>query len=150
MSNLFKGAIFDLDGVITGTAIVHSLAWESMFNTYLKEHALANSEPFVPFDPAEDYLKYVDGKPRMEGVKSFLESRGIELPFGEMDDSEEQETVCGLGNRKNSASLKFSSRGAGSLHLFGYPHRKPHSKRHPHRHCLLQPQLPAHPPARKT
>ena len=102
MSNLFKGAIFDLDGVITGTAIVHSLAWESMFNTYLKEHALANSEPFVPFDPAEDYLKYVDGKPRMEGVKSFLESRGIELPFGEMDDSEEQETVCGLGNRKNS------------------------------------------------
>ncbi len=101
MSNLFKGAIFDLDGVITGTAKVHSLAWESMFNTYLKEHALANSEPFVPFDPALDYLNYVDGKPRMEGVKSFLESRGIELPFGEMDDSEEKETICGLGNRKN-------------------------------------------------
>lgn len=102
MSKHFKGAIFDLDGVITGTAKVHSLAWESMFNGYLKEWAEQNSEPYVPFDPEEDYLKYVDGKPRMEGVKSFLASRDIELPFGELDDIPEKETVCGLGNRKNS------------------------------------------------
>jgi len=102
MSNLFKGAIFDLDGVITGTAKVHSLAWESMFNFFLKNHAEINDEPYVPFDPAHDYHKYVDGKPRMEGVKSFLASRDIELPFGELDDNPEKETVCGLGNRKNS------------------------------------------------
>ena len=102
MSNIFKGAIFDLDGVITGTAKVHSLAWESMFNSFLKNYAENNNEPYVPFDPAHDYHKYVDGKPRMEGVKSFLLSRDIELPFGELDDIPEKETVCGLGNRKNS------------------------------------------------
>lgn len=98
---MLKGVIFDLDGVVTGTAKIHSLAWESMFNTFLKEYAEANNEPFVPFDPALDYLKYVDGKPRMEGVRSFLESRDIELPFGEIDDIPEMPTICGLGNRKN-------------------------------------------------
>uniref|UniRef100_Q3AS35 Beta-phosphoglucomutase hydrolase n=1 Tax=Chlorobium chlorochromatii (strain CaD3) TaxID=340177 RepID=Q3AS35_CHLCH len=102
MSSSFKGAIFDLDGVITGTAKVHSLAWESMFNSFLQNYAEANNEPFVPFDPIHDYHKYVDGKPRMEGVKSFLFSRDIELPFGELDDNPENETICGLGNRKNS------------------------------------------------
>ncbi|MCW8797758.1 MAG: beta-phosphoglucomutase family hydrolase, partial [Prosthecochloris sp.] len=98
---MLKGVIFDLDGVITGTAKIHSLAWESMFNTFLKEYAEANSEPFIPFDPAQDYLKYVDGKPRMEGVRSFLESRDIELPFGDLDDIPEKSTICALGNRKN-------------------------------------------------
>lgn len=102
MGTVFKGAIFDLDGVITGTAKVHSLAWESMFNTFLKSNAETNGEPFVPFDPVHDYHRYVDGKPRMEGVKSFLASRNIELPFGDLDDSAEKETVCGLGNRKNA------------------------------------------------
>ncbi|MEI6846822.1 MAG: HAD-IA family hydrolase [Chlorobiaceae bacterium] len=102
MSNFFKGAIFDLDGVITGTAKIHSLAWESMFNIFLKNYAEINDETYVPFDPVHDYHKYVDGKPRMEGVKSFLISRNIDLPFGEMDDSPETETICGLGNRKNS------------------------------------------------
>ncbi|UZJ36648.1 beta-phosphoglucomutase family hydrolase [Prosthecochloris sp. SCSIO W1103] len=98
---MLKGVIFDLDGVVTGTAKIHSLAWESMFNEFLKEYAEANNEPFVPFDPGLDYLNYVDGKPRMEGVRSFLESREIELPFGEIDDVPEMPTVCGLGNRKN-------------------------------------------------
>ncbi|ANT64530.1 beta-phosphoglucomutase family hydrolase [Prosthecochloris sp. CIB 2401] len=98
---MLKGVIFDLDGVITGTAKIHSLAWESMFNTFLKKHAEESGEPFVPFDPASDYLKYVDGKPRMEGVRSFLESRNIELPFGDLDDSPEADTICGLGNLKN-------------------------------------------------
>jgi beta-phosphoglucomutase family hydrolase len=102
MSTNFKGVIFDLDGVITGTARIHSLAWEAMFNSFLKNHAEVNNEPYVPFNPGHDYLKYVDGKPRMEGVKSFLASRDIELPYGELDDIPEQETVCGLGNRKNS------------------------------------------------
>ena len=102
MSMNFKGVIFDLDGVITGTARIHSLAWEAMFNSFLKNYAEINNEPYVPFDPSHDYLKYVDGKPRMEGVKSFLASRDIEIPYGELDDIPEQETVCGLGNRINS------------------------------------------------
>ena len=102
MSNIFKGAIFDLDGVITGTAKVHSLAWESMFNSFLKNYAELNNGSYFPFDPAHDYHKYVDGKPRMEGVKSFLASRDIDLSFGELDDDPERNTVCGLGNRKNS------------------------------------------------
>jgi hypothetical protein len=82
----FKGVILDLDGVITGTARVHGLAWESMFNHYLKMVAERDGTPFVPFDREKDYLDYVDGKPRMDGVKSFLESRGIFLPFGDYDD----------------------------------------------------------------
>ena len=82
-STQFKGIIFDLDGVITGTARVHGLAWESMFNVFLKKTAKSENRPFVPFDPDVDYLQYVDGKPRMEGVKSFLESRNIkcQLPW---------------------------------------------------------------------
>jgi beta-phosphoglucomutase family hydrolase len=97
----FKGIIFDLDGVVTGTARVHGLAWESMFNDYLKMKADRNGTTLVPFDRERDYLEYVDGKPRMKGVESFLESRGIELPFGDYDDPPNKETVCGLGNRKN-------------------------------------------------
>ena len=97
----FKGVIFDLDGVVTGTARVHGLAWESMFNDYLKKVAERDGAPFVPFDREKDYLAYVDGKPRMDGVKSFLESRGIHLPFGDFSDSPKKETICGLGNRKN-------------------------------------------------
>ncbi len=97
----FKGAIFDLDGVITGTARVHALAWESMFNVFLKKIAKRKNKPFVPFDRKDDYLQYVDGMPRMEGVKSFLKSRGIEFPFGKYSDPPDRETVCGMGNRKN-------------------------------------------------
>jgi beta-phosphoglucomutase family hydrolase len=97
----FKGVILDLDGVVTGTARVHGLAWESMFNDYLKDRADRDGTPYIPFDPEGDYLEYVDGKPRMKGVESFLESRGIQLPFGDYDDPPEKETVCGLGNRKN-------------------------------------------------
>jgi beta-phosphoglucomutase family hydrolase len=100
-SSKFKGAIFDLDGVVTGTARVHALAWESMFNVFLKKIAKRENKPFVPFDPENDYLQYVDGKPRMEGVKSFLKSRGVEFPFGEYSDPPDRETICGMGNRKN-------------------------------------------------
>ncbi len=97
----FKGAIFDLDGVITGTARLHSKAWEKMFNEYLKMVAERDEKPFVPFDPEKDYLEYVDGKLRQLGVKSFLESRGISLPLGDLDDPPEKETLGGLGNKKN-------------------------------------------------
>ena len=103
----FKGVILDLDGVVTGTARVHGLAWESMFNDYLKEKADRDDTPFIPFDQEGDYLEYVDGKPRMKGVESFLESRGIQLPFGDYDDPPNKETVCGLGNRKNKDFQKI-------------------------------------------
>lgn len=97
----FKGAIFDLDGVLTGTARIHALSWESMFNDFLKKAAEKEGKTFLPFDRKDDYLQYVDGKPRFQGVKSFLQSRGYELPFGDSEDPPEEETICGLGNRKN-------------------------------------------------
>jgi beta-phosphoglucomutase family hydrolase len=93
--------LFDLDGVLTKTALVHDKAWKQMFDGFLEARAEKNGEEFVPFDEGDDYNEYVDGKPRYDGVRSFLESRGIELPEGEPDDSPEKETVCGLGNRKN-------------------------------------------------
>ena len=98
---LFEAVIFDLDGVITRTALVHSHAWKKMFDDYLLQREKEFGEPFKEFTQKDDYLPYVDGKPRYEGVKSFLESRGLHLPFGDPSDSVELETVCGLGNRKN-------------------------------------------------
>ena len=98
----FESVVFDLDGVITKTATVHSHAWKKMFDDYLKNREKTHNEPFKEFTQAE-YLAYVDGKPRYDGVKSFLESRNIELPFGSPEDGPEQETVCGLGNKKNAA-----------------------------------------------
>jgi len=98
---LFEAAIFDLDGVITRTALVHSHAWKKMFDDYLRQREQEHGEAFKEFTQKDDYLPYVDGKPRYEGVKSFLESRGIHIPFGDPSDTVEMETVCGLGNRKN-------------------------------------------------
>ncbi|MBN2639352.1 MAG: beta-phosphoglucomutase family hydrolase [Bacteroidales bacterium] len=98
----FDAVIFDLDGVITQTALVHSHAWKKMFDEFLKKHAEENGTTFQEFT-RENYLEYVDGKPRYDGVKSFLESRNIELPFGSPEDTPDMETVCGLGNKKNEA-----------------------------------------------
>jgi len=95
------GVIFDLDGVITLTASVHAAAWKKLFDRFLEEKAQETGEPFEPFDIEADYRTYVDGKPRVEGVKSFLESREIELPEGSQNDSPEAPTAWGLGNRKN-------------------------------------------------
>ncbi|MBK7213743.1 MAG: beta-phosphoglucomutase family hydrolase [Bacteroidales bacterium] len=97
----FEAVIFDLDGVITKTALVHSRAWKKMFDDYLLDRQTRFGEAFREFTQKDDYLPYVDGKPRYEGVKSFLASRGIELPFGTPEDDPANETVCGLGNRKN-------------------------------------------------
>ncbi len=97
----FDAVIFDLDGVITATASVHSRAWKQMFDEYLRRRETEHGEAFREFTHAEDYLPYVDGKPRYKGVASFLESRGIEIPFGDTEDQPSVETVCGLGNRKN-------------------------------------------------
>jgi len=99
----FKAVIFDLDGVITKTALVHAAAWKKMFDEYLLSREERFGEAFKPFTHAQDYLPYVDGKPRYKGVADFLKSRNVELPFGTPEDSPELETVCGLGNRKNNA-----------------------------------------------
>jgi beta-phosphoglucomutase family hydrolase len=99
--------LFDLDGVLTKTAKVHAAAWEEMFNAYLRDRAARTGERFVPFDPVADYDEYVDGKPRYEGVQSFLLARGIALPRGEPSDPPDAETIDGLGNRKNEIVLRL-------------------------------------------
>jgi beta-phosphoglucomutase family hydrolase len=93
----FDAVLFDLDGVLTSTAAIHARAWKQMFDHYLCRH---EGSDFVPFDIDKDYKKYVDGKPRYEGVRSFLESRGIHLPYGEATDAAGDQTVSSLGNRK--------------------------------------------------
>lgn len=102
-----EACLFDLDGVLTRTAAVHAAAWKEMFDGYLSERARRSGEPFTEFDPVKDYGRYVDGKKREDGTRSFLESRGIELPEGSPDDPPEAETVRGLGNRKNALVLRF-------------------------------------------
>jgi beta-phosphoglucomutase family hydrolase len=101
-----RGCLFDLDGVLTKTAKVHDAAWKQMFDGFLRERARQGGKPFVPFDPVRDYDEYVDGKPRAEGTRSFLASRGIELPEGSEDDPADAQTVHGLGNRKNEIVLE--------------------------------------------
>jgi beta-phosphoglucomutase family hydrolase len=101
-----RACLFDLDGVLTDTASVHTKAWKAMFDAYLSQRAERTGEKFVPFDPAADYRQYVDGKKREDGVRSFLSSRGIELPEGSPDDPGGAETIYGLGNRKNDMFQK--------------------------------------------
>jgi len=93
----YDAALFDLDGVLTPTAEVHMRAWDKMFNAFLSDHGVAEAYTDA------DYFDFVDGKPRYDGVRSFLASRGLNLPDGELTDPTSAETVCGLGNRKNEA-----------------------------------------------
>ena len=102
-----KACLFDLDGVLTQTAKVHAAAWKQMFDGYLRDRAEREGEAFVEFDARADYDSYVDGKPRADGVRSFLESRGISLPEGDRRRPAGAETVGGLGNRKNELVLKL-------------------------------------------
>ncbi len=104
MPGLVKAVILDLDGVVTDTAGVHAAAWKTLFDAYLARRAGGGA--FRPFDTDADYRRYVDGKPRYEGVRSFLASRDIHLPRGEPEDPPGRETVCGLGNRKNALFLQ--------------------------------------------
>jgi alpha,alpha-trehalase len=101
ISRRFDAVIFDLDGVITDTASLHAAAWKEMFDEALKEIAGTAGGEQAPFDKKKDYLRYVDGKPRQDGVVDFLASRDIELPEGQPDDPPDKLTVYGLGNRKN-------------------------------------------------
>jgi beta-phosphoglucomutase family hydrolase len=102
-----RACLFDLDGVLTETATLHAAAWKEMFDGYLRRRAARTGEEFVAFDTDADYDRYVDGKPRYDGVRSFLASRGIELPEGKPSDPPDAETVCGLGNKKNELVLRL-------------------------------------------
>jgi beta-phosphoglucomutase family hydrolase len=97
----YDAVLFDLDGVITNTADLHAACWKQMFDEYLKKRAAERGEVFRPFDLALDYRRHVDGKPRFDGVRDFLASRGVRLPEGSPHDPPQVETVGGLGNRKN-------------------------------------------------
>lgn len=101
-----QGCLFDLDGVLTQTAKVHAAAWKEMFDGFLRDWSRRTGQPFVPFDPVADYDQYVDGKPRYDGTRSFLQSRGITLPEGSENDAPDAQTVHGLGNRKNELVLR--------------------------------------------
>jgi phosphoglycolate phosphatase-like HAD superfamily hydrolase len=102
-----RACLFDLDGVLTETATIHAAAWKRMFDDYLRERAGREEGELVPFDATEDYAEYVDGKPRADGVRSFLASRGIDLPEGSDRDPPEAETIGGLGKRKNELVLRM-------------------------------------------
>jgi beta-phosphoglucomutase family hydrolase len=103
----YDAVLLDLDGVITDTASIHAACWKQMFDEYLQKRATQRGEAFHPFDIATDYRLYVDGKPRYDGVRDFLTSRGIELPEGSPADPPQAETVDGLGNRKNDLVNKI-------------------------------------------
>jgi beta-phosphoglucomutase family hydrolase len=104
--------LFDLDGVLTQTALVHNAAWKQTFDVFLKAWSAQHGQPFVPFDSGDDYQKYVDGRPRADGVRTFLSSRGITLPEGTPDDGPDEQTVNGVGNRKNDLVLQKIKEGA--------------------------------------
>ncbi|MCA1791404.1 MAG: beta-phosphoglucomutase family hydrolase, partial [Thioalkalivibrio sp.] len=96
-----RAALFDMDGVVTDTARAHAAAWKRLFDAFLETRAHRLDATFEPFDLRDDYLRYVDGKPRADGIRDFLDSRGIELPAGNQDDDPSEATVAGLGKRKN-------------------------------------------------
>ena len=106
LPDAIRGCLFDMDGVLTQTAIVHAAAWQEMFDSFLRSRAQATGSKFVPFDPVGDYDEYVDGKPRDEGTESFLASRGIHLAGGAAGDPPGTPTIHGLGNAKNEILLR--------------------------------------------
>jgi beta-phosphoglucomutase family hydrolase len=104
--------LFDLDGVLTQTALVHNAAWKQTFDAFLQTWSQQHDQKFVPFDSGSDYQKYVDGRPRADGVRTFLASRGITLPEGTPDDGPDEQTVNGVGNRKNELVLQKIKEGS--------------------------------------
>ena len=98
----FEAVVFDTDGVLTDTAVVHAGAWQRLFDEFFTRWTAANDDEQAPFDPVGEYLALVDGKPRSDGVRSVLAARGIDLPEGDPRDGPGAETVCGLGNAKDA------------------------------------------------
>lgn len=110
LPDAIQACLFDMDGVLTRTATVHAKAWAEAFDALLQRHAEADGSAFVPFDPKADYTAHVDGKPRADGVRDFLASRGITLPEGAPDDPPTAETINGVGNAKNVKLLEVLER----------------------------------------
>jgi beta-phosphoglucomutase family hydrolase len=106
-----RACLFDLDGVLTDTASLHAAAWKQMFDEFLAARAARDAVDFAPFDLVHDYREYIDGKQRLDGVRSFLASRSIELPEGADADPADADTVHGLGNRKNDLVLALMRTG---------------------------------------
>jgi beta-phosphoglucomutase family hydrolase len=105
-----RACLFDLDGVLTRTATVHEKAWKETFDDFLRSRSQATGEPFIPFTQ-EDYDRYVDGRMRLDGVRSFLRSRGVELPEGDNNDPPEALTVHAISDRKNRQVLTLLEKG---------------------------------------
>jgi beta-phosphoglucomutase family hydrolase len=122
-----RALLFDLDGVLTRTATVHAGAWKEIFDEFLRRRAEQTGEPFIPFDPVKDYDRYVDGKPRVAGTRSFLEARGISVPEGTPSDPPEVVTVHGLSNRKNELVLRLLT--VGPIEVFDGSVRYVHAAR---------------------
>jgi beta-phosphoglucomutase family hydrolase len=101
-----SACLFDMDGVVTQTALVHAAAWKAMFDDFLQQWSEQTGQPFVPFDDVRDYDEYVDGKPRLDGTRSFLQARGIKLPEGSPDDPPGTPTMHGLSNKKNELVIQ--------------------------------------------
>jgi beta-phosphoglucomutase family hydrolase len=99
LPDVIRACLFDLDGVLTPTALVHSAAWKEMFDTFLAEY---QGPDYTPFDRGEDYVRYVDGRPRADGTRTFLAARGIHLPEGNPDDPPDRHTIQGLSKRKDA------------------------------------------------
>jgi beta-phosphoglucomutase family hydrolase len=123
----YQAILFDMDGVITDTARIHAACWKMIFDEYLQRWAREKGLAFRSFDVATDYKAYVDGKPRYDGVRDFLNSRGIALPEGMPEDPPTAETICGLGNRKDELVNVRLTEGVeaypGSIALLGYLRR---------------------------
>jgi beta-phosphoglucomutase family hydrolase len=111
-----RACLFDMDGVVTQTAVVHAAAWKEMFDGFLRDHAQRTGTEFTPFDAGSDYDAYVDGKPRLDGTRSFLESRGIDLRQGLPDDPPGKQTIYGLSNQKNQ--LVLTKLAAGGVQVY--------------------------------
>lgn len=107
----FDAAIFDLDGVLTDTARLHAAAWKAIFDDFLQRRASRGGDPFRPFDIEADYLAYVDGRPREDGIRTFLASRNLHVPDGAEGDREDADTVRALGRRKTGLFLRQLQRG---------------------------------------
>jgi beta-phosphoglucomutase family hydrolase len=107
-----RASLFDLDGVLTKTGPLHAAAWQEMFDEFLRARAAATGGDFIPFDPVRDYDEYISGRLRQDGVRTFLATRGIELPVGDSSDPARAETIHGLGNRKNELVLSLIRGGA--------------------------------------
>lgn len=103
----YDAVVFDLDGVLTRTARLHALSWKAAFDELLARRAAASGAPFIPFDADADYVRYVDGKPRLAGAQAFLDARGIVLPEGIPGDAPERETLYGVTNHKHELFLRF-------------------------------------------